>query len=87
MNNGSFNLPVGVQSGIMTILSFLYAGYENLVKTHPGTPEQIISAALALLFGLKHTSLKSTLTNLGLVRTANGTLVKEANSGVTVTNG
>lgn len=68
MNNSSFNLPVGVQSGIMTVLSFVYAGYENLVKTHPGTPEQIISAALALIFGLKHTSLKTALSSVGLVK-------------------
>jgi hypothetical protein len=87
MNNSSFNLPVGVQSGIMTVLAFVYAAYENIAKAHPGAPEQYISAALALLFGLKHTSLKSTLTNLGLVRTTNGSLVKEATSGIPVANG
>jgi len=65
-----FYLPKSVQSGLMTLASFVFAGYENLVKTHPTPVEAIVSAVLALLFGLRHTSLPQTATNTGSTESA-----------------
>ena len=50
------------QSGLLTILSLVYAFFENVLKSGTGHVEQIGSLVAAVLLSLRHTTVASRTT-------------------------